>query len=146
MTPEPLELWRAGWVALALWRVVHGEARWVSVHPQDPREGGGGPARPLSQPPEPPAFLPVYVPPVEALGIPAHHLRLWRETFKGFVRGLTPGERQLLEAYLGRGRAGVLVSFNPSSRRLQTHAPADMVDVFLRLARKAEALEVPTQP
>lgn len=143
---EPLDLWRAAWVALALWRVEHGEARWVPVHPQDPRPGAfGGRADLHARPPEAPAFLPIYVPPVPPLGIEAHNLRLWRHDARAFVRGLGYGERQLMGAYLGKGKPSTLVSYNPSAGRLQTHAPLDLLDLFVRLARRAE-VDTPPPP
>jgi hypothetical protein len=98
-----LELWRANFLALALWRVAHGEARWVELVPQDPAPRGAGCPRAYAGGPSHPAFLPIYVPRSPA-GDPPHELRLYRDTYQAFLRGLSLGERQALEAHLGLGK------------------------------------------
>ena len=145
---EPLQLWRAQWVATALWRVVHGEARWIPLSPEDPRPSEGSPAVSYAlttRQADAPAYLPVYVPPLSDLGLEREHLRLWRSDYQAFLRGLHPGERQVLEAWLGKGKATPLAVWNAAARRLQITAPLDAVDLFVRLARCA-TLDTPPPP
>ncbi len=145
---EPLDLWRAQWVATALWRVVHGEARWITLTPEDPRPFSGAPAASYAlttRQAEAPAYLPVHVPPLPPLDISREHLRLWRSDYQAFLRRLHPAERQLLEAYLGRGRPSAICTYNHSARRLQLHVPLDMADVLVRLTRLA-TLDTPPPP
>lgn len=120
---EPLDLWRAAWVALALWRVEHGEARWVPVHPQDPRPGAFGGRADLHARPRGPGLPARLRPPGPAPGHRGPQPAPVAARRPGLRPGLGYGERQLLEAYLGKGKPQTLVSFNPSAGRLQTHAP-----------------------
>uniref|UniRef100_A0A7C2C0R8 Uncharacterized protein n=1 Tax=Thermus islandicus TaxID=540988 RepID=A0A7C2C0R8_9DEIN len=136
MAERDLELWRANFLALALWRVAHGEARWVELAPQDPAPRGAGRPRVYAGGPSHPAFLPVYVPRSPA-GDPPHELRLYRETYQAFLRGLSLGERQALEAYLGLGRARRLLYWHAITGRFRRAdgVGEDTLEVFLRLTR-----------
>ena len=144
---EPRELWRAQWVAAALWRVVHGEARWVTLEPQDHRPSQGLPTEYAltTRQADAPAYLPVYVPPLPELGIEREYLRLWRSDYVAFLKSLHPGERQVVEAWLGKGKLTPLAVYNPSARRIQVMASQDALDLFVRLARRA-TLDTPPPP
>lgn len=135
--PEPLLVWRANWVALALWRVAQGEANWVPVHTGEGRGGWGVRSQGRT---DCPAFLPVRVPDLPGAGIAAHDLRLWRDQYRTFIRGCSLGERMALEAYLGRGRASRLAYWHAPSGQFRLNFPEDVVGVFVRLAALAESL------
>lgn len=137
---SPLELWRANWVVLALWRVVHGEADWVVAEPQGRLGWGGG--RALSGRSEAPAFLPIHVPALWEADIRAHDLRLWRDGYRAYLRGLSPGERMALEAYLGRGRPSRLAYWHAPSRAFRLNFPEDVVAVSVGIARLCEVLPI----
>lgn len=141
MAEMNLDLWRANFLALALWRVVHGEARWVELSPQAPVLRGAGPTLAHTGGAPHPAFLPVYVP-RSPTGDPPHELRLYRDTYQAFLRGLSLGERQVLEAYLGLGRARRLVYWHAASGRFRRAEGVgeDLVEVLVRLVRLTSVL------
>jgi hypothetical protein len=144
---ENKELWRAQWVATALWRVVHGEARWIVLDPKVsplPIPASGRSRDLTGWSGDAPAFLPIYVPRAP-FGEPPHELYLWRDTYLRFVKGLSLGERQVLEAYLGTGKPKRLAVTYPSetapSRRALKVSPyvnRDVVEIFVRLAGLCE--------
>lgn len=136
---NPVELWRANWLALALWRVARGYAHWHLVRADVGYRHGGG--RALSGRPEAPAFLQVQVPALDGAGIPAHDIRLWREVYVTHVKGLGLGERMALEAYLGKGRVSRLVYWHAPTRSFRLAQPEDVVEAFVRIARLADVLD-----
>ncbi|WP_243092560.1 hypothetical protein [Thermus hydrothermalis] len=138
----PLDLWRANWVGLALWRVARGEADWVPATAHDAPRGWTG-TPPSGGRVDLPAFLPVRVPALPEAGIPGHDLRLWREAYRGLVRGMSPGERMALEAFLGRGRHSRLCYWHAPSKTFRLNFPEDVVGVLVRVARLAEPLDKP---
>lgn len=138
----PLELWRANWLALALWRVSRGYAHWHVVRADGGYRHRGGTSLSSARL-EVPAFLPVHVPALDGAGIPDHEIRLWRESYVAHVRGLGLGERMALEAYLGKGRVSRLVYWHAPSRSFRLAHPEDVVGAFVRVAKLAEVLDQP---
>ncbi len=105
--------------------------------PRTPGPGRPGPRGPPRPPPEAPAFLPVYVPPVPPLGIPAHSLRLWRHDARAFVRGWDTGSGSSWKPTWAR-EAQYPGELQPLGRAAPDPRPLDLLDLFVRLARRAE--------
>ena len=130
--------YQADRLAKALWRLANDRTFWQSASGRTPQNGHttekqvGGIAKP--------GFIVISVQSSLYLGVPAHHLRLWRGDYGALYTSLPEDELHALQTYLLNPRCTAAFYLRKSERRMYRAGDTDeaLERALLKLTAECE--------